>query len=78
MKKQYKKPDILFDSFELSQSIAAACAYISNQERTICPVDIGGSMSLFSELGVCTLTPPAGDNTVCYDVPSLDSKIFGS
>ena len=77
MKKNYSKPQIMFDSFELSQSIAGACAGVqSDQAPYDCPVDFGGPLTLFAAM--CDITPAPGDNKVCYDVPSDDSRLFGS
>ena len=65
MKKNYSKPQIMFDSFELSQSIAGACAGVqSDQAPYDCPVDFGGPLTLFAAM--CDITPAPGDNvTTC-------------
>ncbi len=76
MKKNYEKPEIAFDSFELSQSIAGDCVAISNQDEGTCAVMIGG-LSLLNT-NMCMITPPPGDNKICYDVPSDTMKVFVS
>lgn len=78
MKKEYSKPEVYFDSFELSQSIAAGCRYISNQEAEVCPVDIDAPFTLYSTTGICGMTPSGPYDRICYDVPSADSMIFTS
>ena len=78
MKKEYKKPKLYFDSFELSSSIAAGCKLISNHSGTSCAVwdkDLG--VSYFTE-GVCTYTTTPGDGKICYDVPFDRSMVFSS
>ena len=76
MKKEYKKPLIYFDSFELSQSIAAGCRLISEGEGA--PVyDPETGLQVYAS-GTCTYSPPNIGDEPCYDVPTLDSKTFTS
>lgn len=82
MKKAYEKPQIVFDSFELSQSIAAGCEFKSNYAHGECAVDIhlGGDMFLFLEaMETCGTNPgPGFYDDVCYDVPHEDNNVFSS
>lgn len=80
MKKSYTKPNIMFDSFELATSIAAGCAYIStNVAPYICGVkDEELNLILFSDMVNCTSTPPGGNDSVCYDVPTADVSVYTS
>ena len=82
MKKSYLKPQIVFDSFMLSESIATHCTAISHQAEKMCAVQLSGSfgdMSLFySEVPGCTTTTPSLLDTVCYDVPNDTRNVFSS
>lgn len=79
MKKKYEKPQILFDSFELSQDIAAGCRYdTTNQVQYVCPaIDPELGMSIFAG-GNCDMTPPSGNDRICYHVPTAGNNVFGS
>ena len=78
MKKVYTKPEIFFDSFELSQSIAAGCELIaSNLARYSCPLtpkDLGEDYTIFVQ-GACIYE---GQDTICYDVPQADYNVYTS
>lgn len=81
MKKIYSKPQIVFDSFELSQSIAAGCEYISNHALGSCALtldDLPGMTFFTSEIGACELTPPGEYDRICYDVHADNSSVFSS
>lgn len=80
MKKFYSKPMIEFDSFELTDSIAAGCAYISsNQSPYACPVlDEEFGYTIFTDYGVCDSTPPGGNDSICYHVPTADYSVYTS
>lgn len=76
MKKTYSKPQIAFDSFELSQNIAADCAYISHMAWQVCVIEAMGE-KLFLE-APCIATPDEISISVCYDVPTNNDKVFSS
>ncbi len=88
MKKAYTKPGIVFDNFELSQSIAGSCEYISNQAYGTCGVFVEGfNETIFTSTTNCNRTPAneadktpgnINYNGVCYDVPAPDSNVFSS
>ena len=82
MKKTYNKPQILFDSFELSQAIAGSCEIISNHVRAMCGVDLRDTtgMILFTDkIAACTMTPGPGQyDDVCYDAPHDEKNVFSS
>ncbi len=80
MKRKYIKPEICFDSFELTSSMAAGCEMIgSNQEAHACPVLVPTwGISIFMEFSGCDLNPPEEMDTICYHVPTADSNVFGS
>lgn len=64
MKKEYKKPELLFDSFELSASIAKTCETPVGFAMDVCM--IGGE---FTEKA-CAYQPsnPPDDGQACYHV----------
>ncbi len=78
MKKTYTKPQIVFDSFELSQSIAR-CEIISNVVKEVCGwYDEESGMTIFVA-GVCEWT--SQDDTyagICYHVPAEAYNLFSS
>ena len=81
MKKPYIKPVMAFESLALSASAGtgAGCGLLAtNSPEYICPVlDPSTGWTIFSELGVCNITP-ADNDEVCYDVPLANSNVFGS
>lgn len=72
MKKTYNKPQIFFESFELSTSIAANCIEILTKEQE---EEIRNEFSFdtnaFTE-GTCD------NEVVCYHVPNGYSNVFTS
>lgn len=82
MKTGYEKPQIQFENFELSESISAGCALISNATQYSCAVFVPewGEKFYMDETGGCTLTPPnagAGDG-LCYHAPSDANNVYSS
>ncbi|MBQ4573076.1 MAG: hypothetical protein IJA80_07345 [Clostridia bacterium] len=77
MKKTYIKPQIAYESFQLSTSIASSCALLGSQQaQYVCPVtDPDTGFSIFTEL--CDVVPANG-MTPCYDVPSENWMVFSS
>lgn len=81
MKKKYAKPQIAFESFELSQSIAAGCEMIQqNMTERSCPVTVPELIgtTYFADLNHCTVTPPGGNDSICYHVPSENNNVYSS
>ena len=76
MKKNYSKPEIVFESFKLSTSIAGTCELFGNQaDPTNCEYDTGIGI-IFA---TCEYSSQDGTEFgVCYDVPTGDPKVFGS
>lgn len=88
MKKVYSKPEIVFESFSLSVSIAAC------QNEPVFGEDIvGGCKGYFDEqFGAVIFVSEGtgcvfhdgdkefgtGDNTICYHVPVNSANLFGS
>ena len=82
MKKAYNKPQIVFDSFELSQSIAAGCEIITKlPSENACGVVLPGDRgpTFVSEMTGCKRTEVDGDyNGICYHVPNDANNVFSS
>ena len=79
MKKEYKKPQIIYESFELSQSIAGGCEFVSSAMRGMCPVITDLGFSVFITSYGCDVTPaPGDDDQFCYDVPSDSNQVYSS
>lgn len=78
MKKQYIKPAISFDSFALSESIAAGCMLIgTTSAQFVCPVyDEESGWTIFSDSTNCSHTPANPNDTICYHVPFANSNVF--
>lgn len=82
MKKAYSTPDILFDSFALSQNIAAACAQNVNTQYTgVCGVPFGNKMVFTMGTSGCRVKIEDGSpvfNYLCYHIPVDQNKLFNS
>ena len=82
MKKKYFKPQIMFDSFELSESIAVQCSAISRQAPGLCAVELDKGLDLYlfydSVTYGCTVTTPDENDKICYDVPNDTRNVFSS
>jgi hypothetical protein len=88
MKKEYMKPEIMFESFSLSQNIAAGCEKkINGPSAGNCGLEFGAQTIFFEEMsGVCTfevvqggINPYAPDyNGLCYNTVSDTANIFNS
>ena len=79
MKKVYSKPQIAYESFQMSQSIAAQCDFVSNLGKFQCSIEIYDGFTIFmDEANGCDNTPPKNDNKICYDVPSDYVGVFSS
>ena len=78
MKKAYSKPQILFDSFELSQSIALGCEKITNQAEGSCVVtEKETGITYFAGTG-CMFTPPGPGDSICYHAPDDSTNVYSS
>ncbi len=80
MKKRYVKPQIVFESFELSSSIAAGCSLLSSPSAAyICPVtDPELGFTIFASEDICDFAPPGDHDQICYDVPLAGTNVFES
>ena len=79
MKRPYTKPDILFDSFSMSESIAS-CEVEANFQKGSCGVTMTESIVLFSNsVTVCSWPVEDGQfDGLCYHVPFESHNVFGS
>ncbi len=79
MKKTYVKPQIAYESFQLSTSIATSCALLGSQQaQYVCPVtDPSSGFVIFNE-APCDTQPVGGNDSVCYDVPIANWNVFSS
>lgn len=78
MKKTYVKPQIVFESFQLSTSIAASCDLLGSQSaQYVCPVtDPETEFTIFTEL--CDTVPVGGNDSICYNVSEQNWTVFSS
>ncbi len=81
MKRVYSKPDIMFEDFSLSTSIAAGCEFSTNFAMDSCGFKYGPYVIFMDGIYGCEIPVPEGDpmfNGVCYHNPSDDKNIFSS
>lgn len=79
MKKAYSKPVIVFDNFQLSQSIAGNCEFISTFARGACViVEPETGDTVYLDAATCMFTPPNADDGICYHVPTEDWNVYSS
>ena len=80
MKKTYVKPQIAYESFQLSTSIANGCElYPTNLAQYVCPVedpDTGFSLFADNQASLCDTVPANGK--ICYDVPNANWNVLQS
>lgn len=85
MKKVYTKPEIMFESFTLSQAIAGDCETTTDlQSNTTCGLDFSGVIVFMTGMGGCTgiqVDGAGGDGEfggVCYHVFTGENNLFNS
>lgn len=81
MKKEYTKPDILFESFSLNTSIANNCERQTNTpSRMQCAAFLPDvPVPVFTtEITGCFIKTAGVYNGICYDVPTADNNLFNS
>ena len=82
MKKVYSAPDIAFESFSMSVSIASDCTAKTNWGKDSCGYKWDGQTTIFLA-SVTACTAPIEDNNsvydgICYHNYSADKQLFGS
>ena len=79
MKKAYVKPQVYFEDFRLSTSIAGGCAWMANSAENSCTVTVPGTQETYiADLNTCTFTVPAENDRFCYHVPMDNKNVFSS
>lgn len=83
MKKTYSKPQIMFESFSLSTSIAGACGVKADAPAAgTCGVDYGFMGTIFlTNVAGCSTGVGIDDgffNDICYHVPVENQNLFNS
>jgi hypothetical protein len=81
MKKVYEKPQIMFESFELSSSVAAGCELVTNLPAPMtCGYPYGREKVVFvNESTGCQFVPDDGMyNGYCYHAPTDNNNLFNS
>lgn len=81
MKKTYVKPQVFFEDFQLSASIAAGCEYTTNHTMNMCAYEITGGRSVFIDETTSCLDVKVQNGqygNVCYHVPADTSNLFTS
>lgn len=89
MKKEYSKPDIIFESFSLSTSITAGCEVKPSNFTVDCGVKWSKGVYIFTEdVQGCTTKVLNGNltlnfvddenNGLCYHNPSDSFNVFNS
>ena len=79
MKKQYVKPAMFSEAFDICDSIAAGCGIAVGSTEHDCSYLVPGTGYIFitGVGGSCMFTP--GDNDgVCYHIPTDETKLFDS
>lgn len=80
MKKQYVKPAMFSETFDICDSIAAGCGIAVGSTRDACSYSdptLPG-VSLFIVGGACTKTPGNDNDQVCYHVYTPATALFDS
>lgn len=77
--KEYTKPDIIFDSFSLSTSIAAGCEVKTQTPSDMkCGVEFGPDVMFLEGIDACTDKVVDGTDKYCYHNPTDTSNMFNS
>lgn len=76
--KKYSKPQIVFESFELSTNIAAGCQHSANHYQGSCSVTIGGKPVFMAGVEGCQFTVQDEYAGMCYTIPLADNSVFAS
>lgn len=79
MKKEYKKPMVRIERFDLSESIALGCELKSNHAMDVCAYEDNGWMTFSSAIKACVDAQiDQEDEKLCYHVPTEAYNIFTS
>ena len=80
MKKSYVKPQVFYEDFRLSASIAAICPKpISEHGNGECGITLGPITYYMGEIAGCTKkVDNDGDMSICYHNPTDATNLFNS
>ena len=82
MKKQYSKPDIMYEDFTPSTSIAAGCKHEAEAALYVCGVEYPPFVLFVTgTVEACDTDVedvPGPFNGICYDNPTPDNNLFTS
>ena len=79
MKKNYSKPEITFESFAASTSIAAGCDIINDLHGAgSCGYPTRNGVVFVTDVSGCEYVQPDNNDTLCYHVPVITANIFNS
>jgi len=86
MKKTYKKPLVILESFSVTTSIAGTCEKKTNSPaQRQCGVQMGLDVLFLNDMSICNFKVtdgvPDADNFydgICYDVPIGSYNLFNS
>lgn len=80
MKKAYVKPQVYFEDFQLSASIAAGCGSPSTvHAKDICAIDFPGVGKIFFDsIAACEEHVEDGYGSICYHNPEPTNNLFNS
>lgn len=80
MKKQYVKPAMFSETFDICDSIAAGCGIAVGSTKETCSYSDPTipEFKFFIVGGACTMVPPGDNDQVCYHVSTPGTQLFDS
>lgn len=79
MKRRYEAPEILFEDFTMSTSIAGNCGtLVGNPSENICGYRTRNGDVFVEGITGCVYKQPDGYDGICYHVPVDASELFNS
>lgn len=80
MKLAYEAPEIIYEDFSLSASIAAGCEFKTQlQAEGVCGYMMEGDVVFAASISGCKYIPPEEEeDTICYHNPSDLRNIYTS
>ena len=79
MKKTYVKPEVCFESFQLSACIANTCHNTAHLPTAgMCGVDFGATRVFLQSIDDCATKIEDGEYGYCYHNPDDLQNLFGS
>ena len=77
MKKNYNKPQIFYENFGISSSIAACATGVAATEDT-CGYTVAGRTLFTANNTGCEYVTQDGEFGVCFYIPSSETNLFAS